>query len=115
MSGIKIDISQLTEKFANMEQKAEIGSRLFAESAKTKLIQEAKDNAPWTDRTGLSRNTIDGEVSSTLTITKIEIRGNTPQFKYLEFCNEKKWAILWPTINKNMNIVLNGWTKFLGK
>lgn len=115
MSGINIDISQLINKFSKIAENAEIGSKLYAESVKTKLIQDAKSNAPWTDRTALSRNTIDGSVNSTLTTTKIEIRGNTPQFKYLEFCHEKKWAILWPTINKNMNLILNGWTNFLGK
>lgn len=114
-SGISFNIEGLLNGLNNLEVKSASATRIYAETAKQKLVDESKENAPWTDRTGLSRQTIDGKVSNGTTETKIEIRGNTPQFKYLELCHEKKYAILWPTIKKNAQAIKNGWAKVVMK
>ena len=44
---------------------------------------------------------------------EIRLRGNTPHFKYLELCHEKRNAILWPTIQKWSGQVLSGWVKVI--
>lgn len=114
-SGISFNVEGLLNGLNNLDKKASVATRIYAETAKQKLVDESKENAPWTDRTGLSRQTIDGEVDHSTTRTRIEIRGNTPQFKYLELCHEKKYAILWPTIKKNAQAIKNGWAKVVMK
>ncbi len=54
---------------------------------------------------------MDTEVVSKGRSMEIRLRGNTPHFKYLELCHEKRNAILWPTIKKWSGQVLSGWAK----
>ncbi len=103
--GIRLDATGLFKGLAEMELKVQQGTRIYAETAGMKMINDAKANAPWTDRTGNSRQTMDTEV--------ISLRGNTPHFKYLELCHEKRNAILWPTIQKWSGQVLSGWVKVI--
>lgn len=115
MSGFKIDGEGLLRGLNELEIKVRVASELFAKTAGNELEQECKENAEWQDRTGLSRNTIDSEVLTPGNKTEIRLRGNTPQFKYLEGAHEKKYAILWPTVKKNINRVRKAWAKVIWK
>ena len=114
-AGFNLDMSGITKGLNSLDKKVATATKLYAETAKEKLVSESKINATWVDRTGLSRQTIDGSVEIDETKAVIETRGNTPQFKYLELCHEKKYATLWPTIEKNMQSVLEGWSKVVFK
>lgn len=111
--GIRLDAGNLLKGLSEMELKAQIATQLYAETSATKMVNDAKDNAPWTDRTGNSRQTIDHSITNAGKKVTINLRGNTPHFKYLEFCHEKKHAILWPTIQKWSGKVLEGWVKVI--
>ena len=63
--------------------------------------------------TGKEKHTMDYKITKSGTTTRINLRGNTPQFKYLELCHEKKNAILWPTIQRWSGQVLSGWSKII--
>lgn len=113
MSGLKFDASNLLNGLAELDQKVIMATKLYGNAAGEKMVSDAKKNAPWIDRTGLSRQTIDKSVSNGINSITIELRGNTPHFKYLELCHEKKNAILWPTIQKFQGEILNGWIKVI--
>ncbi len=98
---------------ADMELKVERATNLYAETSGVKMINDAKIKAPWIDRTGNSRQTMDHKITKAGTTTIISLRGNTPHFKYLELCHEKKNAILWPTIQRWSGQVLSGWSKII--
>ncbi len=115
MSGLKFDAGNMLKGLAEFDIKAKAVSRIYAKTAGEKMIADAKKNAPWTDRTGNSRQTIDKNIVTGANTTEIQIRGNTPHFKFLEFCHEKKWAILWPTIQKHSAEVIKGWAKIIWK
>ncbi|SCJ52093.1 Uncharacterised protein [uncultured Clostridium sp.] len=115
MSGIKFDASSLLKGLTELDEKVAKASELYGNTAGTKMVNDAKKNAPWTDGPFKSRQSIDHEVISKGGQTEIRLRGNTPHFKYLEFCHEKKWAILWPTIQKHTAEVLKGWAKVIWK
>lgn len=115
MSGIDFDASNLFKGLSELEEKAIKATELYANVSGTKMANSAKTNAPWTDRTGNSRQTIDYNVQPKGTITEIQIRGNTPHFKYLELAHEKRFAILWPTIQKLSAEILKGWAKVIWK
>ena len=110
---MKLDVSSLMSGLSDMQLKVEMATNLYAETSGVKMINDAKSNAPWTDRTGNSRQTMDHKVTKAGTTTRITLRGNTPHFKYLELCHEKKNAILWPTIQRWSGQVLSGWSKIL--
>lgn len=115
MSGLNIDASRLLNGLSELNEKIIIATRIYGETAGEKMVTDAKKNAPWIDRTALSRQTIDKKVTSGIGSTTIQLRGNTPHFKYLELANEKQYAILWPTIQKFQDEILKGWAKFIGK
>ncbi len=115
MSGLKFDISGITKGLAEFDAKAKAVSKIYAETAGEKMVGYAKPNAPWTDRTGNSRQTIDKNIVTGANTTQIQLRGNTPHFKYLELAHEKKHAILWPTIQRHSAEILKGWAKLIWK
>lgn len=115
MSGLKFDASSLLKGLSELDEKVAKASEVYANSAGTKMTNYAKEKAPWTDRTGNSRQTIDSNVEKKGNTTEIQIRGNTPHFKYLELAHEKKHAILWPTIQRHAADVLKGWAKVIWK
>ena len=99
--GIRLDATGLFKGLAEMELKVQQGTRIYAETAGMKMINDAKANAPWTDRTGNSRQTMDTEVIS---------KGKSMEIR---LCHEKRNAILWPTIQKWSGQVLSGWVKVI--
>lgn len=111
---IKIDMKEVLNNLNKLSETALIKTSIYANTAAATMVSYAKANAPWTDRTGNSRQTIDYNVGNTKETTSIELRGNTPHFKYLELCHEKKNAILMPTVKNKANEVAKGWGKALG-
>lgn len=110
---MRLDSSSLINGLADMQLKVERATNLYAETSGIKMINDDKIKAPWTDRTGNSRQTMDHKITKSGTTTRISLRGNTPHFKYLELCHEKKNAILWPTIQRWSGQVLSGWSKII--
>lgn len=115
MSEFRFDIKNALEQMVRVSEKFEKASQLYADTAGKKMVAHAKKNATWTDRTSLSRNTIDNAVEKDYGQINIVLRGNTEQFKYLELSNAKKFAILWPTITKYKGEIVQGWGTFLNK
>lgn len=80
----------------------------YGQSAAMKLVQAAKDEAPWTDRTGLARQTI-APVSDWAGDTfRIGVAGNMNYSPYLEKANDERYAVLWPTIHRMAPEILRG-------
>lgn len=102
-------------KFDEVLTKVKAGIQLFGETAGKDLEAKAKTNAPWTDRTGNARNSIQGGFQWNDKSGMIYVSGNTDYFKYLELYHEKKWAILWPTITENQSEILNAFEGMLNK
>ncbi len=85
----------------------------YAQAAAAKLEAAAKADAPWTDRTALARQTIAGVSDWVGDSLRVGIAGNMNYSPYLEFCNEKKNAILWPTLNKMASEIIQGMHKLI--
>lgn len=111
---IEVDISQVVKSFENLNARIEVATEVYANVIGEKMVSYAKQNAPWNDITGLSRQTIDKQVTTEGNSTVVLLRGNTAHFKYLELANEKKYAILFPTLIKHQNEVAKGWKSMIG-
>ncbi len=91
-----------------VEEKVRAAIGLYADTAAKKMEGEAKINAPWTDRTTNSRNSIQGDFNWQGNKAIIALSGNVDYFVYLELAHEKKYAILKPTIDRNAPEILKG-------
>ncbi len=46
-------------------------------------------------------------------IFAVAVTGNMQYSPYLEFCNDKRYAVLWPTVNAMQSEILKGWANVL--
>ncbi|PRR84745.1 hypothetical protein [Clostridium luticellarii] len=111
--GFKIDINDVLKKTLYNQKKVHDGCVRYAQTSGKMMVADAKQNAKWRDRTGLSRDTMDAGIVDKNNVIEINLRGHTPQFKYLEYAMEKKYAILNPTRDKFATEVIKGWAEVL--
>ena len=86
---------------------------VYADTAAKKMEGEAKKNAPWTDRTGNARNSIQGDFGWQGNKAVITLGGNMDYSVWLELAYEKKYAILKPTIDRNAPEILKGYQRLV--
>lgn len=94
-----------------VKTRAAIG--LYAHTEAKRMEEEAKRNAPWTDRTSNARNSLKGDFEWKGNKAKIILSGNMDYSVWLELANEKKYSIIVPTINRNAHKVLKGYQKLV--
>lgn len=99
-------------KAVESKMKAAIG--LYADTASKKMEGDAKQNAPWIDRTGNARNSILGEFGWEGNKAVITLSGNMSYSVFLELAHEKKYAILVPIIQRNAPEVIRAYKKVIG-
>ena len=109
MAKDKLDIEaaydRLVERF-----KKDICSELAA-----KAEQTAKDNAPWTDRTGDARRLLKGQVIADDDTMGIRLLHRVEYGKHLETAHDGKYAILKPVIEQYRPILLERLRRVFGK
>lgn len=86
---------------------------LYAKTAALKMEADAKQNRPWTDRTGNAKNSIQGGYGWDGDKLVIILSGNVSYFLHLELGHEKKYAILKPTTEKYTPEVLRGYKRLV--
>lgn len=112
---MKFDMSDMIKKMAGHEDKLQKAIVLYGETAGLKLEAQAKEEAPWTDRTGNARNSIKGGADPTKNGATIFLSGNMSYSKYLEVMQDGAYAILEDTVNDNAKDILKGLDKILDK
>ncbi|MBV1816857.1 hypothetical protein ACIR03_02725 [Clostridium cochlearium] len=111
----KIDIESVLNGLSEFEMKSKAAIGVYADTAGKKLEEHAKKNAPWTDRTGLARKTIEGGKEWDSEKCIVYVAGNMEYSPYLELCNDKRYATLKPAVDKLSPEILNGLNKILEK
>ncbi len=94
------DFSELISGLDNYKEKAEAAISKYADTSALKLQNYARKNAPWTDRTAHARQRLTGDSIVVSNGYKLRLAHGVYYGIYLELCNEKRYAILEPTINK---------------
>ena len=108
-----------SDKFLNnltqTENRLLHATRLYAETSAAQLEAYAKQNAPWKDITGISRQTISHDVKSERYKQTIILRGGvSAHFPYLELAFERRYAIIEPTMIKMAPGIVRGWKVVIG-
>lgn len=109
----RTDFSELHSWLSSAPGMAEMALNLYATNAALKLQNYARDNAPWTDRTGHARQRLTGTASRINNGYRITLAHGVDYGKWLELAHEKKYAIIQPTILVNSNEVIAGLNKLL--
>ena len=87
---------------------APIAFKVYAETKAKELEGYAKENRPWTDRTGDARKRLSGYVTEIPNGYRINLAHGVDYGMWLELAMEKRFAILEPTIKLKGPDVVKG-------
>ena len=109
----RIDPMQVMKNLSDTKLKTMYAVEKYGQAAAAKLEAKAKQDAPWTDRTGLARQTIAGVCDWHGDALRIGVSGNMNYSPYLEHTHEEQNAVLWPTIHAQAAELLQGMAQLL--
>ena len=112
--GFQMDTSGLSRSLSGMAQRQLYAQEVMARNAAKQMEADAKASAPWKDRTGLARGGITGNSVRSGSIFTITLSGSVRYMVYLELAHGKKWAILWPTMQKHQQQILDTFARIGG-
>ena len=112
---LKLNSDKFLNNLTQTENRLLRATRLYAETSAAQLEAYAKQNAPWKDITGISRQTISHDVKSERYKQTIILRGGvSSHFIFLELAFERRYAIIEPTMIKMAPGVVRGWKRIIG-
>lgn len=94
----EINEEKLSEIIDSLRKQAESAVNDVCEAGAVSMECYAKANAPWTDRTGNARRTIESFIEKENHKRHIGVCGNMLYSPALEMLYGKKYAILYPTV-----------------
>ena len=109
----KFDASNLIKGLAEREIKTRAALGLYADTVAKKMETHAKSNKPWVDRTGRAKQSLNSSWKWVGDVARVELSHGVYYGIYLELCNEKKYAIIKPTIDIISPQAIRGLNKIL--
>ncbi len=109
----RFDPSQISRMLDNFEGKAQIAFDMYAETAAEKMQNYAKQNRPWSDRTGQARQRLRGYTGHIANGKRIYIAHGVEYGVFLEFANERKYAVLEQTVEVVGAEIMPGFERLL--
>ena len=116
-SSFSFNMGDLEKGLSLLEDRAKIAVKIKVSQASQELKSYAQIKAPWTDRTGQARRMIDSYFYELSTSGyRIVLAHGVDYGIWLELANEKKYAIIQPTINiVGVQKIMPSFEKFLEK
>lgn len=111
--GLKMDTSALSRAVYEAEKRTLENCERYAQTAAKQLETAAKAEAPWIDRTGHARGGIIGRSARSGSAIRITLSGSVRYLVYLELAHEKKYAVLWPVMQKHQKRILDGFARIV--
>ncbi|WP_054677005.1 hypothetical protein ACFLKB_17430 [Clostridium sp. FAM 1755] len=115
MSEFEVNMDNIIDGLSEFEMQSRISISMYADIAGKKLEEYAKKNAPWKDQSDMDSETIKGGKQWEGDKCNFYVSGNMEGSPFLELCNDKKYAILKPTIDKLSPQILKGMSNLFGK
>ena len=109
----KFDANNLIKGLAEREIKTRAALGLYADTVAKKMETHAKGNKPWTDRTGRAKQSLNSSWKWVGDVARVELSHGVYYCIYLELCNEKRYAIIKPTIDIISPQAIRGLNKIL--
>ena len=111
----KLDMSLLEKGLGSFENKSDLAFRMYAETAALKLEGRAKQEASWTDRSAEARRRLKGSIQPMAKGYRVKLSHGVDYGVWLEVANEKKYAIIEPSINKLSPEIMKGLNNLIDK
>ena len=112
--GFQMDTSGLSRAMFDMQKRQMERMTSYAQVAAKTMEADAKVSAPWSDHTGNARGGITGNSVRSGSIFTITLSGSVRYMVYLELAHGKKWAILWTTMQKHQQQILDTFARIGG-
>ena len=112
---VHIDDSDLINGLSVFEAKTLKALKAYSDTSAKVFESYAKQNRPWTDRTGQARQRLTGYVEDIPVGFRINIAHGVDYGIWLEYAHEMKYAILEPTVRIKGQEVINGMNNLLEK
>ena len=109
----KLDANDLIKGLAEREIKTRAALGLYADTVAKKMETHAKSNKPWVDRTGRAKQSLNSSWKWVGDVARVELSHGVYYGIYLELCNEKRYAIIKPTIDIISPQAIRGLNKIL--
>lgn len=115
-AGFKLDFSQVDENIEKLKSKFEGAMKILCDNGAQKMEAYAKQHRPWKDQTGNARQRLKGSWSKEGSSYKIQIAHGVSYGVWLEVKNERRYAILKPTVEKvGYQEIIPAFENFVGK
>ena len=112
--GLDLDVDSLIAALEIFAAKSEQAINLNTQASALSLERYAKENKPWTDRSGQAKQRLQGRSKKSSEYTwEITLSHGVDYGIYLEFAHEKKYAIIFPTINLKSPEVIQNFTSMI--
>lgn len=109
----KFDASKLMKGLAEREIKTKVALGLHADSTAKKMEAYAKENRKWEDHSHDARDRLTGTWKWVGSVARVKLSHGVDYGVYLELCNEKRYAIIQPTIDYISPSAIRGLDKIL--
>jgi len=104
-NNVRIAVTGMDEVMRELNRWGLAHPSRIAEACRTRvvpmLVNYAKENRPWTDRTGNARRGLHGKVIESRSDISVQLHHGVPYGIFLELCHSGKYAILVPTLEAN--------------
>jgi hypothetical protein len=114
MSGFTFNSASLLGGLEEMSRK-QTAVFVKVQTEATKLEDYAKQKAPWTDRTGQARRSLNASVSAINNGFRITLSHGVDYGIWLELAHEKRFAIVMPAIKAKGPQIIQSFEGFLNK
>lgn len=111
MSSFKLDMRNIAKNIIEKQTKTLAALKVYGDSVSKQMESYAKSNRPWQDRTGHARESLKGDSEFMGHKVRCNISHGVSYGIYLEMCNERRYAILEPTIKAVSPKAINGLDK----
>lgn len=110
-----MNVDNLLNGIAAVDKRAQAAVEMYAKHQAKNLESYAKRNAPWTDRTGMARKSLNATTEKRSNGIRITLAHGVDYGLWLELAHEKRFAIVKPTVELRGNEVLKGYAGLLNK
>lgn len=117
-SGVIIDTDsakKIIKELENIESRLRISLRIVSDAAAKKMANWAKENQPWTPRTGDAQKFLSGDAYwQDKNILVTAVMHNVDYGIWLELAHEKKYAVLENAIETQRENLIRQYVKLIG-
>lgn len=109
-----MNVRNLSRQLSEIDQRRLYRQEVTARTAAARMEAWAKANKRWKDHTGHAVGGLRGRSARSGAVITITLSGSVRYMVYLELAHKKKYAILWPALQRHQSEILNAMARIGG-